>query len=96
VLSLIGDLGPKLEKLCTENSFGEEAVIQFLQSKTFVGILPCPHPLFVRKFPYSEQTGLWLNSFFWGILYLRYMAPEPAIWHGTSVKLFQVNITPKQ
>jgi hypothetical protein len=72
------------------NSFYRLGVITFLQSGTLVGVLPVPHPLFVRKFNYNEGVRVWFKGYMWGVIYLRHVQPQPSLFVGTNVKLFTV------
>jgi hypothetical protein len=68
-------------------------VIEYLQSGTLVGILPVPHPIFVRKFQYPDSLRTWFTSYMWGTVYLRFANEKGQIWAGTLLKLFVVKMT---
>jgi hypothetical protein len=65
-------------------------VLSYLQSGTLVGLLPVPHPIFVRKFELADGIRSWFTSYMWGVVYLRHLPPSPPIWLGTDIKLFVI------
>lgn len=91
ILSLLQTLVPQVERLCEEQSWNDESVLQYLQSGTLVGLLPVPHPIFVRRFMSSDMTLRWFTSYLWGVVYLRSStSASERWWAGTSVKLFTI------
>lgn len=75
VLRTLQVLVPQVEALCAEKGVTDEVeILQFLQHGTLVGLLPVPHPIVVRKYHPSAGPMLWLISYIWGIIYLRYVA----------------------
>eukprot|EP00158_Paraphelidium_tribonemae_P006494 Partr_v1_DN27846_c1_g2_i7_m22626 putative HID1 domain containing len=104
-MAILENLGPRIEELCRENEWSDAngkslflnyqqltnlKVMSYLQKGTLVGLMPVPHPLFVRKFNFTEGIYVWFSSYMWGVCYLRHTNPLPAIWLGTAVKLFFV------
>ena len=82
-------LVPQVEKLCAEKGVTDEAeILKFLQNGTLVGLLPVPHPILIRRHHSVPNSTVWYYSYVLGAMYLRCM--DPAIWHGTTVRLFRV------
>lgn len=49
----------------------ESAIISFLKSQNYVGLLPHPPPVYVRNFVGADDgIHVWFSSFLWGILFL--------------------------
>jgi hypothetical protein len=103
LLTLVDTLGPSIEALCIENGVNDDRkVIEYLQSGTLVGLLPLPHPLFIRKFTFSEPVRVWFMSYLWGSVFMKSANPPggaetmklcPSIWTGTKVQLFHVKLS---
>ena len=82
-------LVPQVEKLCAEKGVTDEAeILTFLQNGTLVGLLPVPHPILIRRHHSVPNSTVWYYSYVLGAMYLRCM--DPAVWHGTTVRLFRV------
>ena len=80
--------------MCQEtNCSDENEVFAFLKKGTVVGMLPVPHPIFVRPFQYGDSFAYWFASYAWGVIFLKHMTPLPAVWIGTKVNLFLVKST---
>ena len=90
ITALLENLGMKIEQMCEDNEMSDESVMEYLENATLVGLLPVPHPIFVRKFQFSESVCIWFFSYMWGVIYLRHSTPLPTIWIGSNVKLFTV------
>jgi hypothetical protein len=91
VLDVLDVLGPEISKLCPEDendACDDQVILDYLQRRTLVGLIPLPRPISIRKFRMSSEISLWLTSFLYGIIYLH--NSFPAIWYGTEVKLFTV------
>ncbi|KAJ3189593.1 hypothetical protein HK101_008859 [Irineochytrium annulatum] len=104
LITLVDALGPPIEALCIEKEFNDDKkVIEYLQSGTLVGLLPLPHPLFVRKFTYSEPVKIWFTSYLWGCVYVKSAGPQgnaeivklcPPVWTAlTASSHGVVNLT---
>ncbi|KAJ3328269.1 cell wall biogenesis protein, partial [Blyttiomyces sp. JEL0837] len=103
LITLVDALGPPIEALCIEKGVNDDKkVIEYLQSGTLVGLLPIPHPLFTRRFTYTEAVRIWFMSYMWGCIFMKSANPVggaemaklcPSIWTGTKVQLFNVKIT---
>ncbi len=46
--------------------------MKFLQNGTLVGLLPVPHPILIRKYQPNLGTIMWLKTYMWGVIYLRF------------------------
>jgi hypothetical protein len=90
LLSMIDTLVPQLERLCAENQWNDESVLNYLKSGTLVGLLPVPHPIFTRRFMLTDGIRSWFTSYMWGVLYLRHVPPALPIWLETKIKMFVV------
>jgi hypothetical protein len=66
----------------------ESEMTEFLESSTLVGLLPVPHPITIRKYHSTKQSGAWLTAFMWGKIFLKHT--QPPIWLNTNVRLFEV------
>ncbi|KAJ1548807.1 hypothetical protein HK405_014744, partial [Cladochytrium tenue] len=67
LLTLVDALGPPIEALCIEKGVNDDRkVVEYLRSGTLVGLLPLPHPIFVRRFAFTDPVRVWLTSFLWG------------------------------
>ncbi|KAJ3216571.1 hypothetical protein HDU67_009265 [Dinochytrium kinnereticum] len=103
LITLVDALGPPIEALCVEKGFNDDRrVIEYLQSGTLVGLLPLPHPLFIRRFTYSEPVRVWFTSYMWGHIFVKntnttgsadVIKLSPPIWTGTKLGLFNVRTT---
>ncbi|KAJ3109621.1 hypothetical protein HDU97_003095 [Phlyctochytrium planicorne] len=103
LITLVDALGPPIEALCVEKGFNDDRrVIEYLQSGTLVGLLPLPHPLFIRRFSYSEPVRIWFTSYMWGHIFVKntnvaggaeVVKMNPTIWAGTKLALFNVKST---
>ena len=40
-----------------ESPPSEDEIVQYLKGRTLVGLLPVPHPIFVRKYQPNERTA---------------------------------------
>ncbi|KAJ3167425.1 hypothetical protein HDU88_002347 [Geranomyces variabilis] len=102
LLTLVDTLAPTIEQLCVEKGINDDRkVLEFLESGTLVGVLPVPHPIFVRKFVASNGIRVWFCGWFWGCVYMKSNgmgAGEaakicPPIWTGTHIRLFTVKVS---
>ncbi|KAJ3412358.1 hypothetical protein HDV05_000832 [Chytridiales sp. JEL 0842] len=92
LISLVDTLAPPIETLCIEKGYTDEKqIIEYLQSGTLVGLLPLPHPLFTRKFTYTDPVRVWFTSYLWGCIFMKSASPpggaevvklSPSIWAG--------------
>ncbi|TPX57219.1 hypothetical protein PhCBS80983_g03995 [Powellomyces hirtus] len=101
ILTLVDTLAPTIEQLCVEKGINDDRkVLEYLESGTLVGVLPVPHPIFIRKFVASSGIRVWFCGWFWGCVYMKSNgmgAGEaakicPPIWTGTHIRLFTVKI----
>jgi hypothetical protein len=70
----------------------DKKVLEYLQNGTLVGLLPLPHPIFTRKFIFSDPVRVWFVSFAWGNIFMKSAVPLgsgseiaklcPSIWTG--------------
>ncbi|KAJ3161170.1 cell wall biogenesis protein [Geranomyces michiganensis] len=66
LLTLVDTLAPTIEQLCVEKGINDDRkVLEYLESGTLVGVLPVPHPIFVRKFVASNGIRVWFCGWFW-------------------------------
>ncbi|KAJ3015601.1 cell wall biogenesis protein [Thoreauomyces humboldtii] len=102
ILTLLDTLAPTIEQLCVEKGINDDRkVLEFLESGTLVGVLPVPHPIYVRKFVASVGIRVWFCGWFWGCVYMKSNgmgAGEaakicPPIWTGTQIRLFTVKMS---
>ncbi|KAI9105592.1 high-temperature-induced dauer-formation protein-domain-containing protein [Phlyctochytrium arcticum] len=102
ILTLIDALAPTIEQLCVDQAINDDRkVLEFLQSGTLVGLLPVPHPIYIRRFHYAEGMRIWFTSYLWGCVFTKSNgmgAGEaaklcPPIWTGTHIRLFLVKIS---
>ncbi|KAI8810496.1 high-temperature-induced dauer-formation protein-domain-containing protein [Cladochytrium replicatum] len=91
ILTLCDTLAPQIEHLCIEKGLNDDRqVLEHLQSGTLVGLLPIPHPIYVRRFFFNEAMRIWFTSYLWGVIFLKSTGttnPEivklcPPIWTG--------------
>ncbi|KAI8817091.1 high-temperature-induced dauer-formation protein-domain-containing protein [Fimicolochytrium jonesii] len=103
LLTLLSSLAPTIEQLCVEQGINDDRkVLEYLNSGTLVGVLPVPHPIFVRRFVGGVGVRVWFVGWFWGCVYMKSNAMGageaaklcPPIWTGTHIRLFTVRIHP--
>ncbi|KAJ3042122.1 cell wall biogenesis protein [Rhizophlyctis rosea] len=104
ILTLCDALGPTIEKLCVDKGLTDDReILEYLKSGTLVGILPPPHPIYVRRFHYGDAVRVWFAGYLWGQVFLKATGVGgsggaevgkmcPPIWTGTHVKLFHVKL----
>lgn len=89
IMRLLQVLVPQIEKICLEKQISDENdVLKFIQQGTLVGLLPVPHPILIRRYQTNIATNRWLQTYTWGVIYLRNSSPP--IWFDTDVKLFEI------
>ncbi|TPX68378.1 hypothetical protein SpCBS45565_g03187 [Spizellomyces sp. 'palustris'] len=102
ILILVDSLGPTIEQMCLDKGINDDkTVLEYLQSGTLVGLLPVPHPIYTRRFHYSDAIRIWFTSYLWGRVFTTSNgmgAGEaarmcPPIWTGTQIKLFVVKVS---
>ena len=72
ILTLCDSVGPTIEKLCIEKSLTDDReILKYLDNGTLVGILPPPHPIYVRRFWWGENVKVWFAGFLWGGVFLK-------------------------
>jgi hypothetical protein len=67
----------------------ESQILTFLKNTTAVGLLPVPHPIFIRLYRATFQTHSWFHSFMWGVVFLHNMRPTMT-WAQNAIRLFVV------
>ena len=87
---LLQFLEPQIQEFCVEMgpSADENAVLEFLQRTTLVGLLPVPHAIVIRRYEPNEYTGLWFTTLLWGVVFLRNQAVP--LFDGSSIRLFSI------
>ncbi|KAJ3278639.1 cell wall biogenesis protein [Borealophlyctis nickersoniae] len=66
ILTLTDALGPTIEQLCIDKGLNDDRqIVEYLKSGTLVGLLPVPHPIFVRRFHGGEAVRVWFASYLW-------------------------------
>lgn len=89
IMRLLQVLVPQVEKICLEKQISDENdILKFIKSGTLVGLLPVPHPILIRRYQTNLGTNRWLQTYTWGVIYLR--NSDPPIWFDTDVKLFEI------
>lgn len=69
--TLVETLSPILENFVLEKDLNADTkVLEYLASRTMVGVLPQPHPIIVHRFVYSMPLRHWIRSYIWVILSL--------------------------
>ncbi|KAJ3071204.1 cell wall biogenesis protein, partial [Quaeritorhiza haematococci] len=72
MLTLVDALAPQIEQLCVDKALNDDRkVIEYLQSGTLVGLLPLPHPIFVRRFQHNDAVRIWFTSYLWGDVFIK-------------------------
>lgn len=89
IMRMLQVLIPQVEKMSLDKGITDEnAILQFLEHGTLVGLLPVPHPILIRKYQTNSGTTLWFRQYMFGVVFLRNM--QPPIWYDTDVKLFEI------
>jgi hypothetical protein len=88
VLRLLEHVVPHVRTLIDGSAEDDERILAYLNSNTLVGVLPVPHPILIRKYQHNAATTSWFRTYMWGVVFVRNTAP--AIFYGTSVRLFTV------
>ena len=67
VLSIMTDyLAPQITSYCIDNELSDETrVLEYLASKTMVGVLPQPHPIILHNFMYTKEMHYWVTAYYW-------------------------------
>lgn len=72
IINLSNALKTTLEKMCLEKSITDDsAVLDYLEKETLVGLLPLPHPIYIRQFHNNEAVRTWFVGYFWSCIYLK-------------------------
>eukprot|EP00271_Cylindrocystis_brebissonii_P005132 TRINITY_DN1707_c0_g1_i1.p1 TRINITY_DN1707_c0_g1~~TRINITY_DN1707_c0_g1_i1.p1 ORF type:complete len:1260 (+),score=248.55 TRINITY_DN1707_c0_g1_i1:223-4002(+) len=92
--SLLTHVMPRLDTLHQMHNqvLSLETIYEYLRTSTLVGVLPLPHPIFVRKYQPTDFTDLWFSSYLYGIIFLgQQEASILPIIDARRVRLFSVS-----
>jgi hypothetical protein len=64
------------------------STVEYLKTTTLVGLLPVPHPIFIRRYQHNPATELWFLTHVWGQILLRHI--DPPVFLGTRMQLFML------
>lgn len=82
---------PQVDELCTKAGgiIDEEAVVEYLNGITLVGILPV-HGIEIQRYSPNQYTNQWFTQYLWGIIYIRNQIIP--LFDSTKIKIFAVEV----
>ena len=89
----LAELVPRVEQFCADPSVSSsgnanERVHAFLREQTLAGVLPPGPPVLPRPFAWNEQSSIWLQNYFWGIVFLTGLPFH--LWNDTETRFLDV------
>lgn len=89
----LSELVPRVEQFCADPSVSSsgnanERVHAFLREQTLAGVLPPGPPVLPRAFAWNEQSGIWLQNYFWGVVFLTGLPIH--LWNDTETRFLDI------